>query len=66
MFRGAPPWHGFGCGVRHGNAESTINGFSLASPEQALTAYARLRTATRLSVQLSRGGKPVQLDLNIN
>jgi general secretion pathway protein C len=53
-------------GVQNGDRLETINGFSLASPEQALTAYARLRTAPRLRVQLSRAGKPVQLDLNIN
>jgi general secretion pathway protein C len=52
-------------GLQNGDRLETINGFSVASPEQALTAYARLRTATRLSVQLSRVGKPVQLDLNI-
>jgi general secretion pathway protein C len=53
-------------GLQNGDRLETINGFSVASPEQALKAYARLRTATRLSVQLDRGGKPVQLDLNIN
>jgi general secretion pathway protein C len=53
-------------GLRNGDRLETINGFSLASPEQALQAYARLRSATRLSVQLSRLGTPVQLDLNIN
>jgi general secretion pathway protein C len=53
-------------GLQNGDRLETINGFSVASPQQALEAYARLRTATRLSVQLDRGGLPVQLDLNIN
>jgi general secretion pathway protein C len=53
-------------GLQNGDRLETINGFSLASPEQALQAYARLRSATRLSVQLDRAGQPVQLDLNIN
>jgi general secretion pathway protein C len=53
-------------GLQNGDRLETINGFSLASPEQALQAYARLRSATRLSVRLDRAGQPVQLDLNIN
>lgn len=53
-------------GVKNRDRLETINGFSMASPEQALQAYARLRTASRLNVQLNRAGKPVQLELNIN
>ena len=53
-------------GVKNRDRLETINGFSMASPEQALQAYARLRTASRLNVQLNRSGQPVQLELNIN
>lgn len=37
----------------------------MASPEKALEAYARLRTADHLTVQLNRKGKPTNLDFNI-
>jgi general secretion pathway protein C len=53
-------------GLKNGDRLESINGFSVASPEKALEAYARLRTASRLSVRLSRVGKPVDLSLNIN
>jgi general secretion pathway protein C len=53
-------------GLRSGDRLESINGFSVASPEKALEAYAHLRTARRLSVHLSRVGRPVDLELNIN
>lgn len=53
-------------GLKNGDRLEAINGFDLTSPEKALEAYARLRTAKRLSVQLDRVGKPVTIDLNIN
>jgi general secretion pathway protein C len=43
----------------------TINGFDMSSPEKALEAYARLRTADKLTVQINRGGKNMNLDYNI-
>ena len=39
----------------------SINGYKLADPEQALTAYARLRTVGRLQLALERGGKQTEL-----
>ena len=42
-----------------------INGFDMASPEKALEAYARLRTATSLTVALNRRGKPLTINFNI-
>jgi general secretion pathway protein C len=53
-------------GLKNGDRLESINGFSVASPEKALEAYARLRTASRLDVRLNRVGKPVDLSLNIN
>jgi len=53
-------------GLQSGDRLESINGLSVASPEEALEAYARLRTAERLNVRLSRSGKPVELTLNIN
>ena len=52
-------------GLRNGDRLETINGFEVASPEKALQAYAQLRNASHLHVQLHRVGKPLELDLNI-
>lgn len=52
-------------GLENGDRLETINGFNMASPEKALEAYARLRTANHLSVSVNRGGKPVTIDFNI-
>lgn len=52
-------------GMENGDRLQTINGFDMASPEKALEAYARLRTADKLTVQVNRNGKNVNLDYNI-
>jgi general secretion pathway protein C len=52
-------------GMQNGDTLKTINGFELASPEKALEAYARLRTADKLTISMLRDGKPVNLDYNI-
>ena len=52
-------------GMQNGDELRTINGFEMGSPEKALEAYARLRTADHLTIQLKRGGKNVNLDYNI-
>ncbi|HXK20030.1 MAG TPA: hypothetical protein VNG33_19600 [Polyangiaceae bacterium] len=53
-------------GLQNGDRLESINGFSVASPAQALEAYAHLREAPRLRVQLERSKRPVELNLNIN
>lgn len=53
-------------GLQSGDRLESINGFRMNSPEKALQAYAQLRTAQRLNVQLNRRGRPVELTLNIN
>jgi general secretion pathway protein C len=53
-------------GLKSGDRLESINGFNVATPEEALEAYARLRTAERLNVRLNRGGRPVELTLNIH
>jgi general secretion pathway protein C len=40
---------------------STVNGLELASPDQALDAYAKLRNASHFSVALIRRGRPLTL-----
>ena len=52
-------------GLKNGDRIDSINGFPLTSPEKALTAYARLRTASNISVKVQRGGKPVTIDYRI-
>ena len=52
-------------GLQNGDRLETINGFNMASPEKALEAYARLRTADHLTVTVNRQGKPVNIDFNI-
>lgn len=53
-------------GIKNGDRLETINGFAMGSPEKALQAYARLSTAQRLNVRLTRAGRPVDIDVSIN
>jgi general secretion pathway protein C len=62
-------------GLQNGDRLESINGFNVASPEQALEAYARLRAATRLFVRVKRrvatkgdqgAERSLELNLNIN
>ena len=52
-------------GIRDGDRVESINGFNLANPEKALEAYAPLRTASTLSVKLTRQGRPLSIDYRI-
>lgn len=52
-------------GMQDNDRLQTINGFEVANPEKALEAYARLRTADKLTIQVNRGGKNMNLDYNI-
>jgi general secretion pathway protein C len=52
-------------GMQNNDRLQTINGFEVANPEKALEAYARLRTADKLTIQVNRGGKDMNLDYNI-
>jgi hypothetical protein len=52
-------------GIENGDTLQTINGFDISAPEVALEAYARLRTATDLTVRLKRHGAPVTLRYHI-
>lgn len=53
-------------GLKNGDRLESINGFLLGSPDQALTAYARLRSANHLDVKLNRGGRPMMLGYRMN
>jgi general secretion pathway protein C len=52
-------------GMQNGDRLEKINGYDMASPEKALEAYARLRTATSLTVALTRRGKPLTIEYQI-
>jgi general secretion pathway protein C len=52
-------------GMENGDRLQTINGFDMTSPEKALEAYARLRTADHLTIQVNRKGADMNLDYNI-
>jgi general secretion pathway protein C len=52
-------------GMENGDRLQTINGFEMASPEKALEAYARLRTADKLTISLNRKGQNMNIDYNI-
>lgn len=52
-------------GMQNGDRLQTINGFEMGSPEKALEAYARLRTADKLTISLNRNGQNMNLDYNI-
>jgi general secretion pathway protein C len=52
-------------GFQNGDRLETINGFNMSSPEKALEAYARLRTASGLNVKINRRGKPLSIDYHI-
>jgi general secretion pathway protein C len=52
-------------GMENGDRLQTINGFDMSSPEKALEAYARLRTADKLTISLNRKGSNMNIDYNI-
>ena len=52
-------------GLQNGDRLETINGFNMGSPEKALEAYARLRTASQLDVTVNRRGAPVAIGFHI-
>jgi general secretion pathway protein C len=52
-------------GLQNGDRLETINGFDMASPEKALEAYARLRTAGNLNVKVNRRGQSQSIDYRI-
>jgi general secretion pathway protein C len=52
-------------GFQNGDRLESINGFNMASPEKALEAYARLRTASNLNVKINRRGQTQSIDYRI-
>ncbi|MDH3199981.1 MAG: general secretion pathway protein GspC [Myxococcales bacterium] len=52
-------------GIRNGDMLRTINGFDMTSPDTALEAYSRLRTADALSLAVKRQNKEMTIEYNI-
>jgi general secretion pathway protein C len=52
-------------GLRNGDRIDSINGYSIAGPEQALIAYARLRTEEHFKLRVTRAGQPLDLDYRL-
>jgi general secretion pathway protein C len=52
-------------GLTNGDRLESINGFDMGSPEKALEAYARLRTAESLTVNVNRRGTPTTIEYKI-
>jgi len=52
-------------GLQNGDRLESINGFNMGSPQTALEAYARLRTASNLNVKVNRRGAPLAIDYRI-
>jgi len=52
-------------GIVNGDRLETINGYELANPQSAMDAYAHLQQADHLVLQVSRGGRDVELELDI-
>lgn len=52
-------------GVQNGDMLRTINGYDMSSPDTALEAYTRLRSADHLTLSIVRRGQPATLDYNI-
>lgn len=52
-------------GVRNGDMLRTINGFDMTSPDTALEAYSRLRSADKLTLAVKRQNKEMTIDYNI-
>ena len=52
-------------GLLNGDVVSSINGLEMTSPDQALLAYTKLKTANHLSVAIERNGQKITKDYNI-
>lgn len=52
-------------GMKNGDILKTINGYDMGDQDKALEAYAKLKTASKLTIVLDRGGSPTTLDIGI-
>jgi general secretion pathway protein C len=52
-------------GMQNGDVIASINGLEITSPEKALEVYAKLKSASHLSMGLERNGQRITKDYNI-
>lgn len=52
-------------GIQNGDMMRTINGYDMTAPDSALEAYARLRSADRITINLNRRGSDQTIDYQI-
>src|SRR5690606_7923806 len=52
-------------GLQNGDLLRNINGYAMSSPDTALEAYARLRSADKLSVSVTRRGRDMNVGYSI-
>jgi general secretion pathway protein C len=52
-------------GMQNGDVLNRVNGLDISTPDRALEAYSRLRTADHVTLSITRNGQPVSLDYNI-
>lgn len=52
-------------GLQNGDHLQRINGFDIADPHSALEAYSKLMSASHLTISATRGGQPLNFDLEI-
>lgn len=53
-------------GLQNGDTLRTINGYDMTSPDSALEAYTRLRTADHLTLSVIRRGSPTNMNYSIH
>lgn len=53
-------------GLQNGDTLRTINGYDMTSPDSALEAYTRLRTADHLTLSVMRRGQPTNMEYAIH
>jgi len=51
-------------GIHNGDTIQSINGFSLASPDEAIEAYSKVKDATTWVITLIRRGRPLTLTIH--
>ena len=52
-------------GFKNGDTITRVNGFPIDSMDRALEIYARVRTADRLEIEVTRTGRPVALTIEV-
>ena len=52
-------------GLQNGDTIHSINGFDITTPDKALEVYTKVRSASNLTIDLSRRGKPLSMEYSI-